>query len=306
MKNNRQVKRLMTIVATALLVILLAACQSNTPQGNTPAENTNGNGASNEAVQETAKPEREKLTFGVAPGPYGDMILQAIKPELEKKGYKVEVKEFSDYVQPNLALARGDLDANMFQHNVYLENFSKDHNLELSRVIRIPTAATGLYSKKITSLSELKDGAEVTLANDPTNLARSLKFLENNELLKINPNISATQASEKDITENPKNLKITPIEAAQLPRSLDSVDLSAVNGNFAIAAGIQLSSALAMEELIEDHKNLIAVRTEDINAQFVKDIIEIVESENFKNIIEGSDMFRYFQKPDWYLEKWGE
>ncbi len=303
MKKGKRVKWLSLIFITVLIAMLLVACQGGkSSESSNPASNSN----SGVSQGENGKPAREKLTFGVAPGPYGDMISQAIKPQLEEKGYKVEIREFSDYVQPNLALARGDLDANMFQHGVYLENFSKDHNLELTPLVRIPTAAVGLYSNKVNSVDELEDGAEITLANDATNLARALKFMENNGLLKINPDISATQASEKDIIENPKNFKITPIEAAQLPRSLDSVDASAVNGNFAIAAGIPLSTALAMEQLSEEHKNLIAIRTEDANEQFAKDIAEIVASEQFKNVIEGSDMFRYFQKPDWYIEQWGE
>ena len=232
-----------------------------------------------------ATAKNEKLVFGVAPGPYGDMITAAIKPGLEKKGYIVELKQFSDYVQPNLALNNGEISANMFQHARYLQQFSKDKNLELTEVIKIPTAGLGIYSKKITAKSgdelksSLKKGDVVTIANDPTNLARALQLLTANGLVTIKKDIDPTKASEKDIEENPYGLVIQPVEAAQIPRTLDSATIAVINGNYAIAAKIPLSSAIIKEELVEDTKNLIAVRTADKDKQFVKDIKEVVESD---------------------------
>lgn len=253
----------------------------------------------------------EKLIFGVAPGPYGDLVKVAIQPELEKKGYTVEFKEFSDYVQPNLALANGEINANVFQHSRYLKKFCEDQGLQLSEVIKIPTAALGIYSKKLKATNleelkkELKSGDTVTIANDPTNLARALVFLKDVGLITIKEDISPTTASEKDIDQNPYGLVIQPVEAAQLPRTLDSVTISLVNGNYAIAAGIPLSSAIVKEKLVEDTVNLIAVRTEDLDKQFVKDIKEIVESEFFKNQVESDQYeFKEFQRPQWYVEKW--
>jgi len=255
--------------------------------------------------------ENQKLVFGVAPGPYGDLIRFAIKPFLEKKGYIIEIKEFSDYVQPNLALNNGDLDANLFQHVRYLRKFSADKNLNLTEVITIPTAGLGIYSRKIEAKNadelktKLKKGDSVTLANDPTNLARALGLLQKHGLITIKGTIDPTKASEKDIDQNPYALVIQPIEAAQLPRSLDSVTLSVVNGNYAIAAGIPLVSAIIKEELAEDLKNLVAVRTADIDKPFVKDIKEVIQSEDFKNVVEDQKhVFKDFQRPAWYVEKW--
>ena len=118
------------------------------------------------------------IRFGVSPGPYGDLITKGVKPTLEKKGYKVELVTFQDWVQPNLALANGETEANLFQHGIYLAKFSKDHNLQLSPVVLIPTAGLGIYSEKVKSLDQLKKGDEVTLPLDPTNLARTLRFLQ--------------------------------------------------------------------------------------------------------------------------------
>lgn len=242
----------------------------------------------------------QTITFGVAPGPYGDMVNQAIKPQLAKKGYKVVVREFSDYVQPNLALANGSIDANLFQHSLYLEKFSADKNLKLSKLIIVPTASMGFYSRKISSLDELKKGDVITLSNDATNLARGLRFLQSLGLVTIKPDIDATKASEKDIVENPRGLVFKPLEAAQLPRTLDSVTASLVNGNFAFAAGIKLSSAIKLETLDENLKNVIAVRTDDIGKPFVNDIKAAVESPEYAALIDAPDsMFSEFQKPQW-------
>lgn len=247
----------------------------------------------------------KEISFGIAPGPYGDLINQAIKPGLEEKGYTVSLVQFQDYVQPDLALSNKETSANLFQHEPYLTQFSKDHKLNLSSVISVPTAGLGIYSHKIKSLSELKKGDEVTIANDPTNLARALRFLQKVGLIKINPNIDAAKASEKDITENPIGLVITPLDAAQIPRTLDTVAIAVINGNYAIAAGIKLSSAIVLEKLDDNLKIVVAVRSDDQNQQFVKDIKEVVESEGFHKAIENSDLFSSFQKPDWYVAKWG-
>lgn len=259
----------------------------------------------------TEKPVSKKLTFGVSPGPYGDMIRYAIKPGLEKKGYSVEIKEFSDWIQPNLALNNKEIDANMFQHRIYLEKFSADKGLTLSQLVKIPTAGMGVYSRKINAKTAeelkaaIKSGDEITLPNDPTNIARALRFLAKNNLITLKSTIDVAKASEKDIDQNPYGLKISPVEAAQLPRTLDSVALSVVPGNYAISAGIPLSSAIILEELTEDLKNIIAVRTEDLDKQYAKDIKEVVESEDFQKVIEDQKhIFKSFQKPDWYKEKW--
>ncbi|MFJ5416244.1 MetQ/NlpA family ABC transporter substrate-binding protein [Pectobacterium carotovorum] len=251
-----------------------------------------------------ASSDPQTLTFGVAPGPYGDMVNLAIKPELVKKGYKVVVREFSDYVQPNLALANGSIDANLFQHTLYLEKFAADKGLKISPLITVPTASMGFYSKKIKSLDELKKGDVVTLSNDATNLARGLRFLQSIGLVTIKADIDPTKASEKDILENPRGLVFKPMEAAQLPRTLDSVTASLVNGNFALASGMKLSSAIKLETLDENLKNVIAVRTDDLDKPFVKDTKAIVESPAYAAVInDPALMYSQFQKPEWMQAK---
>jgi D-methionine transport system substrate-binding protein len=244
------------------------------------------------------------LTVGFVPGPYSDMFKTAVQPGLLKKGYRIQIREFSDYIQPNLALANGGIDLNLFQHLVYLTQFAKDHNLRLAPVISVPTAGQGIYSKRIRSINELKKGDVVTLSNDSTNLARTLRFLAKLGLVTFKPGISPTTASEKDIDQNPRGLVFKLLEAAQLPRTLDSVTASVVNGNYAIAAGLNLHEALATETLDENIKNVFAVRVEDLDKPWVKDLKEIVQSREFAAAIDDpKSPFRSFQKPQWLVDK---
>ncbi|MND96596.1 D-methionine-binding lipoprotein MetQ precursor [compost metagenome] len=247
-----------------------------------------------------ANSDPHTIVFGVAPGPYGDMVKQAIAPSLKEKGYKVVVREFSDYVQPNMALSNGSIDANLFQHSLYFNKFTADKGLKLTKLLTVPTAGMGFYSRQVKSLDELKKGDIVTLSNDPTNLARGLRFLQSLNLITIKDNIDPTKASERDIASNPKGLVFKPLEAAQLPRTLDSVTAALVNGNFAIAAGLDLSSALAQEHLDENLKNIIAVRTEDADKPFAKDIVAVVQSPAYRAVIDDpKNVYTAFQKPDW-------
>jgi D-methionine transport system substrate-binding protein len=242
----------------------------------------------------------KKLTFGFVPGPYSDLFKTAVEPALVRKGYKIQIREFSDYVQPNLALANGGIDANLFQHLLYLNQFAKDHNLKLAPVINVPTAGQGIYSKKIRSINDLKRGDLVTLSNDSTNLARTLRFLAKLGLVTFKPGISPTTASEKDIDQNPKGLVFKLLEAAQLPRTLDTATASVINGNYAIAAGIDVHSALKLEELDENTKNVFAVRSADLEQPWVKDLKEIVQSREFAAVIDNPKYgFHSFQKPLW-------
>ena len=249
---------------------------------------------------DSAKKENQ-ITVGVAAGPYGDMFKQAIAPGLEKKGYHIEIREFSDYVQPNLALANKDIDVNLFQHLTYLNNFKQARNLDIIAIGFVPTAGAGIYSNKITDFSQLKQGDQVTISSDVTNEARALRILEAAGLIKLDANVDKNNLTPKDIIENPYGIEIVPIEAPQTPRSLDNVALSVVNGNYAIGAGLDLSKALYHEVLDKDHKNVIAIRAESKDS-LGKDIIEVLQSPEFNQVINDKNgIFYTFQKPDYQL-----
>jgi D-methionine transport system substrate-binding protein len=224
-------------------------------------------------------------------------VNRGIKPVLEKKGYSVKVIEFNDYVQPNQALAEGSLSANVFQHVVYLKNFAKEHNLPIEDLIQVPTAPIGIYSHKHKSLDEVQPGATVSLPNDPTNQARALVMMQNFGWIKLKDGVDLLRVSEKDVVENKKNIKLLPLEAAQLPRSLDDADYAFVNGNFAIASGLKLTEALDLEKIPDEYMNLVAIKTADKDKQFVKDLVEAYKSQEFKDVIDKE--FQGFIKPDY-------
>ena len=230
--------------------------------------------------------ENKLIRVGVCAGPYGDMFKEAIQPSLEEKGYTVEITEFSDYVQPNNALADNDIDVNMFQHSTYLKKFSEEHGLELSYLTEIPTAAMGVFSEKYKSIDEAADGAAAAIPNDDTNLSRALRVLAQTGIITIDPSIDPSKATVNDISENPKNLTFTEVSAEILPSVLDSTDFAVINGNYAIGAGLDLADAVYNEQLAEGYFNVIAVRTADVDSQFAKDITEIVHSDAFRSVIE--------------------
>lgn len=245
--------------------------------------------------------ENKLIRVGVCAGPYGDMFKEAIQPSLEEKGYTVEITEFSDYVQPNNALADNDIDVNMFQHSTYLKKFSEEHGLELSYLTEIPTAAMGVFSEKYKSLDEAADGAAAAIPNDDTNLSRALRVLAQTGIITIDPSIDPSKATVNDISENPKNLTFTEVSAEILPSVLDSTDFAVINGNYAIGAGLDLADAVYNEQLAEGYFNVIAVRTADVDSQFAKDITEIVHSDAFRSAIEDeSKQYTAFARPVGY------
>ncbi|MDN2702943.1 MULTISPECIES: MetQ/NlpA family ABC transporter substrate-binding protein [unclassified Janthinobacterium] len=237
------------------------------------------------------------ITIGTSAGPYADQIKLGIKPILEKQGYKVKLVEFNDYIQPNFALAEGSLDANVFQHIVYLKKFALEHKLALTDLITIPTAPIAIYSKKHKTLDDVKEGTTVGLPNDPTNQARALVLLDQLGWIKLRASFDPVRASEKDIAVNTKKIKLLPLEAAQLPRSLGDTDYSFINGNYALASGLKLTDALVAEKISPNYINLVAIRTADKDKQFAKDLAAAYRSREFLDIT--NKHFAGYSKPDY-------
>lgn len=256
-----------------------------------------GCSSSNAATAEPAK----VLKVGVCAGPYGDMFTEAIQPSLEEEGYTVEIVEFSDYVQPNKALAADEIDLNLFQHSTYLTNFAKENGLDLTFIKEVPTAAMGVFSEKYKTINDIEDGATVAIPNDATNLSRAIRVLAQTNIITIDPAVDPKTATQNTLSSNPKNLQFIEVEAPQLPRSLDSVGIAVINGNYALSSGLNLSNALYNEKLSEGYINGVAVRTEDKDADFAKDVIAVIESDTFKKVIEDpTKQYVSFQKPSDY------
>lgn len=225
------------------------------------------------------------LKIGATPVPHSE-ILAEIKPDLKEQGITLEIVEFNDYVQPNIALNDKELDANFFQHEPYLNDFVKEHkDVKLKNAGGVHIEPMGIYSKKIKDLKELADGATVSIPNDPTNGGRSLLLLQKAGLLKLKDGVNET-ATVQDIAENPKNLVIQEVEAAQLPRTLEDVDISIINTNFAMNADLNpMKDALFIEDKTSPYVNIIAVR-EDENREEIQKLVKALQSDKVKNFIE--------------------
>ena len=241
----------------------------------------------------------KELVIGTSAGPYADQVRLGIKPILERQGYKVKLVEFNDYIQPNFALAEGALDANVFQHIIYLTRFAAQHKLALSELVKIPTAPIAIYSHKHKSLDAVRPGTTVALPNDPTNQARALVMLDQLGWVKLKPGIDPIKASEKDIATNLRQIKLLPLEAAQLPRSLQDADYAFVNGNFALASGLKLRDALRRETISPSYANLVAVRSADREKPFARDIAAAYRSREFLEVT--NRLFADYAKTDYQL-----
>lgn len=235
--------------------------------------------------------EITKIKIGASVTPHAE-ILEYANDLLKEKGYELEIIEYTDYVQPNLAVESGELDANYFQHITYMENFNEERKTNLVSAAAIHYEPLGLYPGKVKTIAELKDGAQIAVPNDVTNEARALLLLENQGLIKVKEG-AGLKATVKDIVENPKNLKIVEIEAAQLPRSLEDVDMAVINGNYALQAGLSVTTdALAKEEkdsaAAQNYANVIAVKKGNEKDKGIKALTEVMDSDKVKKFIEDT------------------
>lgn len=226
----------------------------------------------------------QEIVIGTSAGPYADQVKLGIKPILEKQGYKVRIVEFNDYIQPNFALAEGALDANVFQHATYLNRFAAQHKLAIAELVKVPTAPIAIYSRRHKRLDAVKNGSTVALPNDPTNQARALVMLDQLGWIRLRPGVDPIRASERDVAANLKGIKLLPLEAAQLPRSLQDADYAFVNGNYALASGLKLRDALRTEKISAAYANLVAVRSVDRDKPFARDLAAAYRSRAFLDV----------------------
>lgn len=257
-------KKILTLVLTAALALSLAGCGKK---------------------EETAKKEDNKtnIVVGATLKPAGE-ILNYLKSDFEAKGYKLEVKIFDDYVAPNTALEEGSVDANLFQHEPYLLKFNEDHKTNLVTVKKIYLPPLGAYSKKVKDIKELKDKAVIAVPADATNESRALKLLEAQGLFKLNSKDLVTKV---DIAENPKHIEIQEVDAAQLPRVLQDVDVAIINASYALPAGLDpKKDTLFSEPKDSPYANILATKKGNENTKWIKDLTEVLTSDKAKKYIE--------------------
>lgn len=231
-----------------------------------------------------ATAQEKTLKIGVTAGPHAQ-IFEVVKKEAAKKGLTLNIVEFSDYVQPNAALAAGDLDVNSYQHQPYLDTANADRGYKLTSIAKTVIFPIGIYSKKVKSLDELKDGARIGIPNDPTNGGRALLLLQTAGLIKVSKD-AGLKATPIDVTDNPKKLRFIELDAAQLPRSLDDTDASAVNTNFAIEAGLDpRKDAIKQESPDSPYANVLVVQEKRKGEPVFDTLVESYHSQPVKDFI---------------------
>ena len=265
-------KKLIALAATAALTLSLAACSNG--NSSSTAENSSSDAAST------------VIRVGASPSPHAE-ILEFAKDQLAEKGYTLEIVEFTDYVMPNVALTEGDLDANFFQHTPYLTNYNESNGTDLVSACKVHFEPMGLYAETLTDVAAVSEGSKVGVPNDPTNEARALNLLEAQGLIKLREG-AGLNATPLDIEENPLKLEFVELEAAQLPRNLSEFAIAAINGNYAIEAGI-LDKGIVNESSdsasAQEYANILAVRNGELESEKTKALVEALGSDATREYI---------------------
>jgi len=227
--------------------------------------------------------EKKVIKVAATPIPHGE-ILRFIQPFFRAKGYELEIIDVSDYITANIAVNKGELDANFFQHAPYLYEFNKNRNTHLIKTVSVHIEPMGLYSKKIDKLKDFKNNSIIAVPNDPTNRKRALELLENIGLLSFK---DVSYKSVLDIEYNPKNLFIKELDAAQLPKILDEIDAAVINTNYALSSNLNpLKDAIAIESKNSKYANIVVIRKGDEDKKYIKILGEILNSKELKEFIQ--------------------
>lgn len=263
--KNRNAKRILAAGVAAVLAVGLTAC----------------GGKENKADDKT-------ITVAASPTPHAE-ILEAAKDLLKEKGYTLEIKEFDDYPQQNVVVDEGEFDANYFQHQPYLDNFNEEKGSDLVSAAKIHYEPLGIYPGASKDLENIKDGAKIAVPNDATNEARALLLLEENGIITLKED-AGLNATKKDVEENPHNIEIVELDAAQIARVVEELDFVVLNGNYALDAGFNVQTdAIAKEEAdseaAQTYANIIAVKKENKDSEKIKALVEVLQSEEIGKFI---------------------
>lgn len=261
-------------IIAALIAITVAGCSANN--------------------KSTLGENKTTLKYGKAAGPYTVLFEEAVKPILEKQGYKLEVVEFSDLVQNDTALNEGEIDFNVEQHTAYAENFNKSQKGNLVPITSIPTVPAGLFSAKHTSLEAIADEAIVAVPNDASNTSRAYALLQKAGWIKLNPDVPLEAVKQSDIIENKYNIKFVEMDSLNIPPTLDDFDFAVITGSIVYNAGIDPSTAILQEDILEHLILQVVVKEENKETQWAKDIISAYQSAEFKAYMEENNTGLWF------------
>ena len=278
-------KKLVSLLLTGALAFgLLAGCGGTTGgSAQSPAAD-----AQSPAAEGGNSLEGTVIKVAASPTPHAE-ILKVAKEVLAQQGITLDIQEFTDYIQPNTVTEDGQVDANYFQHITYLNDFNAENGTHLVSVAELHYEPFGIYAGKTASLDELADGAQIGVPNDPTNEGRALLLLQQEGLITLKEGVGLT-ATKLDIAENPKNLVIEELDAAQLPRSLDSLDMAVINGNYALQADLNAADALAVEstegEAAQAYVNVLVVKEGREDDPAIQALVDALKSDEVKAFME--------------------
>ncbi len=268
-------KKLLNLGLAATLIISLVAL--------TGCQNAKTSTATSETAPTT---ELQVLKVGATPVPHAE-LLNLIKDDLKAEGIDLQIIEFTDYIKPNLSLNDSEIDANFFQHVPYQDSFNKDHGTEIVSVGTVHVEPLGLYSKKYKSVEELPEGSQIAIPSDAVNGGRALILLASKGLIKLSET-AGLEATEKDIVENPNNFKFIAVEAAQLPRVLEDVDASIINGNYALEANINPpKDSILLEGADSPYANILSVKKGNESDERILKLLKVLQSEKVKDYIDS-------------------
>lgn len=241
-------------------------------------------GCGGEQASKTKVETPQEIKIGVTAGPHAE-IMEVVQKEAEKQGLKIKLVEFSDFIQPNVALVNKELDANEYQHKPFLDSMNQERGYTLTAIGKTVILPMAVYSNKYKNLKEVPAGSTITIPNDPTNGGRALLLLQQNKLIKLKAD-AGIKATAADIIENLKNYKIVELEAAQIPRSLADTDLACVNTNYALTVGLNpIKDSLAVEDKESPYSGVLVVRAEDKDNLVYKKVLAIIQSEPVRKFI---------------------
>ena len=270
-KKNKVVQVVALAVVAGVLAFVLAGC--------------GGSGSDSQASGSGG--DDTTIVIAASPTPHAQILKDAVAPLLEKEGYKLDVKEYSDYVLPNTATEEGEVDANFFQHVPYLDDFNKEQGTHLVNVAGVHIEPMRVYAGKTDALDKLADGATVAVPNDATNEARALLLLQEAGLIKLSdPNDLA--ATPKDITDNPKNLQFKEVEAANVPNVLPDVDIAVINTNYALEADLDEKLILHTESGDSPYVNVLVVKEGNESLPKIQALVKAVTSKDVADYIDKS------------------
>ncbi len=274
MKRKNIIKGIAVAAVAGVLAFALAGCGSQSSQASSSATGS-------------ASSDSKVIKVGASPSPHAE-ILNAAKAQLESEGYELQVVEFSDYIQPNVALQQGELDANYFQHQPYLDNYNSQNGTDLDGVAAIHFEPMGIYAGKSSDLTSIPDGAKIAVPSDATNEARALLLLQDQGVITLKDG-AGLEATKNDIASNPHNIQLVEVEAASVPRQLQDTDFAVINGNYALSAGLDTTKVLASESAdslaAKTYANVIAVQTKDADSEKTKALVSALESDTVRDFI---------------------